>query len=82
LWQWAAYVLLLGLIGWKVIDNAAHLGGLLAGAGLGGVANATLPRVSPPVRAVWVPLVGWTSAAILAGTAAWMGWVFWKAISL
>ena len=28
----------------------------------------------------WV--VGWTSAAILAGTAAWMGWVFWKAISL
>jgi rhomboid protease GluP len=82
LWQWAAYVLLLGLIGWKVIDNAAHVGGLLAGAGLGAVANATLPRVSPPVRAVWVPLVGWTSAAILAGTAAWMGWVFWKAISL
>jgi hypothetical protein len=46
------------------------------------VANATLPRVPPPVRAVWVSLVGWTSAAILAGTAAWMGWVFWKAISL
>jgi membrane associated rhomboid family serine protease len=82
LWQWAAYVLLLGLIGWKVVDNAAHLGGLLAGAGLGVVANATLPRVPPPVRSVWVPLFGWTSAAILAGTAAWMGWVFWKAISL
>ena len=56
LWQWAAYVLLLGLIGWKVIDNAAHLGGLLAGAGLGVVANATLPRPNWLVSITNAPL--------------------------
>jgi membrane associated rhomboid family serine protease len=79
LWQWVGYVALLGLIGLKVIDNAAHLGGLLAGAGLGAVANATLPRTHPPVSATWVPLVGWPAAAVMAGTAAWMAWTFWMA---
>jgi len=79
LWQWVGYVALLGLIGLKVIDNAAHLGGLLAGAGLGAVANATLPRAHPPVRAAWVAVAGGASAAALAGTAAWMAWVFWQA---
>jgi membrane associated rhomboid family serine protease len=72
LWQWVAYVVLLGLIGWKVIDNAAHVGGLLTGAGLGAVANTLLAPTHPPVRAGWVPFVGWPAAAAFAAIAAWM----------
>jgi membrane associated rhomboid family serine protease len=34
-----AYMAGLGLLAWSVIDNAAHLGGLLAGAGLGAFAT-------------------------------------------
>jgi len=78
LWQWVVYVGLLGLIGFKVIDNAAHVGGLVTGAALGAAANAMLSRVPPPVRAAWVPVLGWPCAAVLAGTAAWMVWFFWQ----
>jgi membrane associated rhomboid family serine protease len=80
LWQWVAYVLVLGLIGWKVIDNAAHLGGLLAGAGLGVFANNRLPSGPPPVRSPWAAGLGWPAAAVLAATAAWMAYVFGKAL--
>ena len=81
LWQWVAYVVVLGLIGWKVIDNAAHVGGLLAGAGLGAIANALMSASHPPVRTPWAAAVGWPAAALLAATAAWMIWVFAKAVA-
>jgi membrane associated rhomboid family serine protease len=80
LWQWVGYVALLGLIGWQVIDNAAHLGGAAAGAALGVLANRWLPRSHPPARASWVPSIGWSAAAALAATAGWMIWVFWQAV--
>jgi membrane associated rhomboid family serine protease len=79
LWQWVAYVVVLGLIGWKVIDNAAHVGGLLTGAALGAAANAQLPPTHPPVRAGWVATAGWPAAAALAALAAWMIWVLGRA---
>lgn len=81
LWQWVAYVVVLGLIGWKVVDNAAHVGGLLAGAGLGAIANAILPGSHPPVRSPWAATLGWPAAAWLAATAAWMIWAFAKAVA-
>lgn len=76
LWQWVAYVLVLGLIGWKVIDNAAHLGGLLTGGVLGLVADRVLPPGHPPLRAPWVRALGWPAAVVLAVTAGWMIRVF------
>lgn len=80
LWQWVAYVVVLGLIGWKVIDNAAHLGGLLAGAGLGVIANDRLPPSHPPIRGTAMGALGWPAAAMLAATAAWMIQAFIKAL--
>lgn len=79
LWQWVIFVGLLGLMGWSVIDNAAHLGGFIAGALLAAVANATLPRTVPPVRSRWVWLPGFASAVVLAIVGLWMAWIFWQA---
>lgn len=78
LWQWVGYVVVLGLIGWQVIDNAGHLGGLLTGAMLGALANAGLPPGHPPARARWVAAFGWPAAAVLGVTALWMLWAFWQ----
>ncbi len=78
LWQWVIYVAVLGAIGWSVIDNAGHLGGLMAGACLGGLANATLPATIPPTRAGWVTIAGGAALALLAVTGVWMSWRLWE----
>lgn len=78
LWQWVIYVAVLGAIGWQVIDNAGHLGGLMAGACLGALANATLPATHPPTRATWVNAAGGGAFGLLAFTALWMAWQLWQ----
>jgi membrane associated rhomboid family serine protease len=59
----------IGLIGFLVIDNAAHLGGLLAGACAG---LAAIPRDgvdNDPRHARAVESAGWAAAAVLAAGA-------------
>ena len=49
--RWAVYGLIFGLLPFFQIDNAAHIGGLAAGFGIGYVAG--LPRVSSGAEQFW-----------------------------
>lgn len=78
LWQWAIYIGMLGLVAYQIVDNAGHLGGLMTGALLGALANATAPAGPPPYRTGWVRYAGAVSALVLAVAGGWMAWIFWQ----
>jgi len=62
-------IALIGLAGWKYVDNAGHAGGALAGLLIGLV---FVPRRGGPItprRAAWIDALGWIAAAVLAAGA-------------
>jgi membrane associated rhomboid family serine protease len=60
----------LGLVAWKMIDNAAHAGGLLAGSSIGMVVFAAADGPLPlPSTGWWRVLDGFCTAVVLASTA-------------
>jgi rhomboid protease GluP len=50
--RWAMYILVLGLLPFLPIDNAAHIGGLAGGFGVGYIAG-TPGRLRSPIEYVW-----------------------------
>jgi len=59
--RWAIFILLLGIL--FPFDNAAHLGGLLAGLVLGRLVSDRRPVTTSERLTVW--LMGWGAAAII-----------------
>jgi membrane associated rhomboid family serine protease len=64
-----------GLLGFRFIDNAAHAGGLLAGLLYGVIVFPKSLQVGRP-RATWMDLAGGAAAVVVlcgsAGLAAWL----------
>ena len=62
--RWLIYIGIFGLLGWGVVDNYAHLGGLATGYVLGRLMMDRLP-LSPEERKR-AYLLGWSAALIVA----------------
>jgi rhomboid protease GluP len=62
--RWTVYMLIFGLLPGIRVDNAAHIGGLAAGFGLGYLAD--LPRIETSPREMFWRLAAWASVFLTA----------------
>ncbi|HRE28233.1 MAG TPA: hypothetical protein PK954_16450, partial [Anaerolineales bacterium] len=65
------FAVLMGVIGYRFIDNWAHLGGLLAGGALGALYARVLPSAFPIRGGRWAAWASRLAATGLAGGAVW-----------